>query len=196
MTDYAIACGCGRAMTPDGRAGRGAYRCGCGARVRIQEARSAAKRCSYESCRNSAVTQPPLLLCEEHQQDAVLQLAHLVTRHQWDVMAQASTAPNSCPRSADSYRQPAAPSQEGWVYFMRRERLIKIGTTGNLKQRAQQVNAVILARIPGSYTEEAQLHARFAALRRHGEWFEPGPELLELINRIRADDGRPPISAE
>jgi hypothetical protein len=123
-------------------------------------------------------------------------LAHLVVRFDWGAIAAASAEVDPFPRSAGGYRQPKSPAFDGWVYFMRRERLIKIGTTTNLKQRAQQVNAQVLARIPGSYTEETQLHERFAALRRHGEWFEPGPDLVDLINRIRADEGRPPISTE
>lgn len=196
MTDIAISCGCGRQMTSDGRAGRGAYRCGCGARIRITETQATSKRCSCDGCRNASVTQAPLRLCEEHRREAVVQLAPLLVRYEWDEIVEAATEPSRFPRSADSYRRRPEPSFEGWVYFMRRERLIKIGTTTNLQRRAQQVGAVILARIPGGYTEEAQLHARFANLRQHGEWFEPGDELLALINRIRADEGRPPVTAE
>ena len=125
-----------------------------------------------------------------------MQLAEVILRREWDLMALASEAAERFPRPADSYRQRVSHSSGNWVYFMRRERLIKIGTTCNLKQRAQQLNATVLARVPGGYTEEAQMHARFASLRTHGEWFEPGPELLELINRIRKDQGRSPIEPE
>jgi hypothetical protein len=77
---------------------------------------------------------------------------------------------------------------------MRRERYIKIGTTTDLRRRAAALNATVLARYPGSYSKEARLHARFADLRRHGEWFEPGPELLALVNEIRASEGLPQIT--
>jgi hypothetical protein len=113
-------------------------------------------------------------------------------RFDWGAVLDASLAIDNFNRSPDSYRQPTG-NTESWVYFMRRERLIKIGTTTNVRRRAAELNATVLARCFGSYSEEAQLHAKFASLRRHGEWFEPGPELMKLINAIRAEQGMPPI---
>lgn len=195
MTEFAIACGCGRQMTADGRAGANAYRCGCGTRIKAVQRREV-RECWYADCHESPVTAAPVSLCEEHQTDIVGRLAHHIVRWDWIAAAAASSTADPFPRPTDSYKQPKPSPEAGWVYFMRRERLIKIGTTTNLKQRAQQVNAQVLARIPGSYTEEAQLHRRFATARRHGEWFEPTPELVDLVNRIRADEGRPPITVE
>ncbi|MGW5197350.1 GIY-YIG nuclease family protein [Streptomyces spiralis] len=135
---------------------------------------------------------PPLNLCPEHEREAVNRLAHLIVRFDWGAVLDASVAIDDVNRPLDSYRQPPS-SFEGWVYFMRRERLIKIGTTTDLQRRARELNATVLARCVGSYSEEARLHAKFAALRRHGEWFEPAPELMDLINAIRAEQNLPPI---
>lgn len=194
MQELTVNCGCGRTMGLDTLKGRGAFRCGCGARIRITEAVTKTRRCWFASCTEGASSAPPLNLCPEHEREAVNRLAHLIVRFDWGAVLDASVAVEDFPRSLDSYRQPASTSFEGWVYFMRRERLIKIGTTTNLPRRAQQLNATILAKCPGSYTEEAQLHAKFADLRRHGEWFEPGPELMKLINAIRAEQNLPPIA--
>jgi hypothetical protein len=180
-------------MGLDGRGGRGAYRCGCGARIRIAEAALKTRECWFAGCSEGATTSEPLSFCPEHEREAVNRLAHLVVRFDWGAILDASVAIDDVNRPLDSYREPTN-SSEGWVYFMRRERLIKIGTTLNPRRRAQELNGTILAKCIGSYTEEARLHAKFAALRRHGEWFEPAPELMRLINAIRAEQGLSPIT--
>lgn len=193
MQELTVNCGCGRTMRLDGRAGRGAYRCGCGARIRIASAAPAHRQCWFDECSEGASTAEPLNLCPEHERETANRLAHLIVRFDWGAVLDASVAIDDVNRPLDSYRHSPSLS-EGWVYFMRRERLIKIGTTLNPRRRAQELNGTILAKCLGSYTEEAQLHAKFAALRRHGEWFEPGPELMRLINAIRAEQGLPPIA--
>lgn len=193
MHEVTVRCGCGRTMNLDALRGRGAFRCGCGVRIQIAQTAPSSRRCWYDNCPDAATTQLPLSLCAEHERDAVNHLAHLVVRHDWGAALAASDAVSETYRPLDSYKQRKAPAFDGWIYFMRRERYIKIGTTTDIRRRAQQLNATVLARQPGSYTEEAQLHARFASLRRHGEWFEPGPELLELVNEIRATENLPPI---
>lgn len=191
MPNYAIACGCGRTMNLDGRNGRGAYRCGCGARIRIAERPGKARVCWFDECEDLATTEMPLSLCQVHEREAVNHLAHLIVRFDWGAVLEASQAISSSLRPLDGYAQ--AKETPGWIYFMRREHLIKIGTTTDLRRRAQQLNAEILARTPGSYAEEKRLHHRFASLRRHGEWFEPAPELMSLINAIRAEEGLPAL---
>jgi hypothetical protein len=193
MKEVTVNCGCGRTMALDGRAGRGAYRCGCGARIRLAEARASRRICWYGGCPEPATTKEPLNLCPEHERETVNRLAHLVVRFDWGSVLNASVAIDDFNRPLDSYRQSAAGPFEGWVYFMRRERLIKIGTTTDVRRRAAELNATVLVKCPGSYSEEKQLHARFATHRRHGEWFEPAPELMQLINAIRAEQGLPKI---
>jgi hypothetical protein len=180
-------------MTAYGRAARGAYRCGCGARVQVASQEPTVRTCWYHDCPEPATTQPPLSLCVEHQRDAVNHLAHLIVRFDWGAVAAASKATEEFLRPLDGYGHPAT-AAEGWVYFMRRERFIKIGTTTDLRRRAQTLNATVVAKRPGSYSDEAQLHRQFASLRRHGEWFEPGPELLALVNELRAAEGLPPLN--
>lgn len=193
MTEFVVTCGCGRTMTAYGRAGRNAFRCGCGARVQVAGQPSTARSCWYVNCPEPVTTAPPLNLCPEHERDAVNHLAHLIVRHDWGSVADAAVATEQFLRPLDGYASPPS-SGDCWVYFMRRERLIKIGTTNDLRRRAQTLNAVVLAKRPGSFSEEAQLHRQFASLRRHGEWFEPGPELLDLVNELRANEGMPRIT--
>jgi hypothetical protein len=68
--------------------------------------------------------------------------------------------------------------------------LIKIGFSANTERRRREIQAMngdsfsLLCWIPGGHREEARLHHRFASLRAHGEWFNPGEELLEFIQAI------------
>jgi hypothetical protein len=66
--------------------------------------------------------------------------------------------------------------------------LIKIGIASNVASRlsglqtGSPVELHVIAVIRGvEQSTEAELHLRFAAARRHGEWFEPTPELLAYI---------------
>jgi hypothetical protein len=81
------------------------------------------------------------------------------------------------------------------VYFLRSAdgSRIKIGTTMSMAQRLKQLVAEhgegleVLAVIDGSQPEEKALHRRFSHLRRVGEWFEPGNDLIGFI----VSDGKP-----
>lgn len=55
--------------------------------------------------------------------------------------------------------------------------VLQIGTSNQLR---------LLATIPGDEHLESDLHARFAAYRRRGEWFDRHPELLAEIERLSA----------
>lgn len=81
------------------------------------------------------------------------------------------------------------------VYFIQGEDggLIKIGTTNNLKirflnlQNSSPVKLKLLASANiFEYYSEIQMHEKFAKHRRHGEWFEPVPELLDFIKKLNA----------
>jgi hypothetical protein len=77
------------------------------------------------------------------------------------------------------------------IYFIqpRAGGLIKIGTTIRLSDRLKQLatecgeELQVLAVVEGSRPEERDLHQRFGHLRRHGEWFEPGDDLLAFVVR-------------
>lgn len=78
------------------------------------------------------------------------------------------------------------------VYFIRNSRgSIKIGSSMSVEDRLHQLETGagerldLLAAAPGSFGAERELHARFAGLREHGEWFSPGPELLAYIEQLQ-----------
>lgn len=80
------------------------------------------------------------------------------------------------------------------VYFVQGEGggLIKIGWTGNLKVRFRNLQCGIgeklrlLADVPGGAEVEEYLHNNFEHLRVSGEWFRPGADLVDLIEKIKA----------
>jgi hypothetical protein len=86
----------------------------------------------------------------------------------------------------------------GSVYFIRASETgpIKIGfTSGNPHDRSASLQtgnheklvivAVIFDVLP---SRERELHERFSKYRRHGEWFDPGPELVAFIDGVMAGD--------
>ncbi len=89
----------------------------------------------------------------------------------------------------------------GYVYFVQDEvtGLIKIGTTNHLRHRIQQLKSEggrpvkLLGYIWGRFAKEREMHARFAAFRVQGEWFEPQPELLTFI-ATAINRGYPPVT--
>ncbi len=87
-----------------------------------------------------------------------------------------------------------APGQFIWptgsvVYFIQAEPggAIKIGVTRDLRSRLSSLRIGsplplrVLAYMSGDAALEGQLHARFAAVREHGEWHAAVPELLTFI---------------
>lgn len=81
------------------------------------------------------------------------------------------------------------PASASVVYFIQGEpgSPIKIGTTRDAVRRVRALQRCngsvlrVLATIPGDATHEAEMHARFAHLRLHGEWFTAAPDLLAFI---------------
>lgn len=79
-----------------------------------------------------------------------------------------------------------------FVYYLRVGELIKIGTTGNLRQRLNQYppGTKVLATEPGGRDVEDLRLEQFAHLLVSGkEWFKPGPDLTKHINQIRRANG-------
>lgn len=76
-----------------------------------------------------------------------------------------------------------------FVYFMRNTEngLIKIGQSHHPSVRLHQIEDQVgarlelLATIPQPVPIEKLLHFKFAHLQDHGEWFNPGDDLLEMI---------------
>lgn len=77
---------------------------------------------------------------------------------------------------------------EAVVYYMRMDRLVKIGWTVNIKQRVAHVGpqGVMAVERGGKNTEERR-HIEFAHLRSHLEWFWLRPALVDHIIQVRAD---------
>ena len=83
--------------------------------------------------------------------------------------------------------------EEGLVYFVEApsERLIKIGKTRDIRQRMATLTAAspaplrLLGVVLHQYGRyELHLHAHFAHLRAHSEWFRVAPELRRFIRRM------------
>jgi hypothetical protein len=79
-------------------------------------------------------------------------------------------------------------SGETFVYFVRDQSgYIKIGVSNNPERRLAAMQTshaaplTLLAVMPGTRFDEAGLHVRFSHLRRTGEWFAPGKELMDYI---------------
>ena len=89
-----------------------------------------------------------------------------------------------------------AGSQQPVVYFVQVGELVKIGTTttmprrlAELRSHAQHEPRVLLV-VPGSYAEEEQVHALFAADRVRGEWFTLSAALEEFMAERHDQDIR------
>ncbi|MFA4975674.1 MAG: GIY-YIG nuclease family protein [Candidatus Paceibacterota bacterium] len=132
-------------------------------------------------------TAPPINLCSEHTGSAIRELVgRQGHKAQWDQVTEQHLV-------ANPPTQPQA--KPDWVYFLRREELIKIGYSNSPKRRAMQLCATLLATTPGSRAEEARWHQKFRHLHAGGEWFRPGADLVATINVLRRADLLPPITA-
>lgn len=75
-----------------------------------------------------------------------------------------------------------------FVYYIRLEGRIKIGTSSNIKNRLRDLpwDTIELLEI-GNEVEENLRHTQFAHLRIQGEWFKADQELLEFIDQRREE---------
>lgn len=90
-------------------------------------------------------------------------------------------------------------ARASWVYFVRR------GTSGGVKigyaenphsrmrgmQTANEDELFLLGAIKGGREVEQELHRRFAAGRKRGEWFHATPELLAFIEGVTRSQEQP-----
>lgn len=90
---------------------------------------------------------------------------------------------------------PTPNARDGYVYYIRRGAMVKIGTTVNLRQRMSDLRPdEVLAVEPGSYQREAEMHRRFQHLRVPGqrEWFYAGREIQDHVESVLDQNGPPP----
>lgn len=83
----------------------------------------------------------------------------------------------------------------GVIYYARRGRYVKIGTTVQLRDRMRSLLPdELMAVEPGSFTLERQLHGRFAALRVNPvlEYFHLEGAVAARIKEVRERCGLPP----
>jgi hypothetical protein len=201
MQKFAVRCGCGRSLTQYGRDGRNAFRCGCGTRVQVIATPVPTRLCTFGDCRMLATTKDPLRFCPDHEEQAATLLAHTAGAAKVRELETGLTQTAATWTRKYGYRTHPVPQNKQHaplIYFARRERLIKIGTTTNLAHRMMCLHAEALATEPGDLVRERQLHRRFAHLLASGrsrEWFHPDPDLIEYINALRAASGILPVGS-
>lgn len=82
--------------------------------------------------------------------------------------------------------------EEGWVYYIRRGDLIKIGHTVNLHKRMTDLMPdAVLAVEPGPQQLESMRHVQFKASRHRNEYFRPDDDLLRHIEFVIEQFGSP-----
>ncbi|MER7806152.1 GIY-YIG nuclease family protein [Streptomyces sp900116325] len=197
-------------MSPDGRGGRGAYRCGCGARIVIREAPAMNASCSAEGCRTASVTGTKIRLCADHKDEITMVLAQDVARTDLKNLVElqeqgagrwkAPTIPvyrgvEVAPTDAAIVRElPPSGQHDPIVYFLLNGDRVKIGYTTNLSSRITALSLrrenVILA-LDGGRDLEARLHRRFHGHRiPRTEWFNFDEEIQQFV-RARPRVRRP-----
>lgn len=220
MPEPVVKCGCGRTMQPEYRAGRGTYRCGCGARVQITiPAQRPVPGCvgTYdgEPCRMVVTIEHPFRLCAEHFRTSGLSeyatwrhgapddirqeisrraLEQFMKAHRADIEALDERL-GVKQLEGHIVRRDAKPV----VYFIRCGAMVKIGTTIDVVARIKNLNnpqLVLLATEEGYYKRERQLHRQFAELRIEREWFRLEGPLVDHIDQVRATHGLPAIQVD
>lgn len=107
-------------------------------------------------------------------------------QEQYD-QAIASLPPPPEPRQMTAQIPPRWDGVNQGVYFVEAAGLIKIGFSNSLKRRLidLQIGSPVVITLlhvePGSQVTERKLHAKFAAYRQHGEWFQRSKEIEEFI---------------
>lgn len=85
---------------------------------------------------------------------------------------------------AEIAERPAVPS---FVYFGRKDDLIKIGWSIHPDERIKTLHCELLLAVPGSRDLEQKLHKMFSGLRVTGEWFRADAGLLRFIEVLQRE---------
>lgn len=122
MNDLTVTCGCSRKMTADTMRGRGAYRCGCGARIRVEQPAYRHEACmaaiGAQRCRKTSATEGPYLLCKEHLNDLKAEVG-LIRPEELPEFADRMMATKAARANADD---PERASTEHWLDKLTRNR--------------------------------------------------------------------------
>ncbi len=84
----------------------------------------------------------------------------------------------------------------GWVYFIKKDNLVKIGWSANPQQRVQKFEGDLLGLLPGPMTLEKELHKRFADLHQGSEWFRLGNTLRDWLDMQMLEHELPYVPPE
>lgn len=146
--------------------------------VRGERPLNATPDCLVADCDAYADQEAPVELCRQHLWTAFGYTMHLAEQR---AAAVVHVEPDPTPPRRK------ISEEDGWVYFIRKGDLVKIGWSSVPRSRfnALQPDAVLHIE-PGRMADERKCHAAFAHLREHGEWFRPEPDLLAFIDGLRA----------
>ena len=143
-------------------------------------------------CDEPSLPDAPFPICARHARQAYefgCSLVALAERDRW--------GPGRLPSPLSSEYASLLPRT---VYYLRVGDLIKIGSTGDLKQRMSTYppNRTLLATERGNAVVERQRLAQFRAHLRHGnEWFDAtAPDLLAHIETLRSPEPSPAIDLD
>lgn len=207
-------------MTFDTLRGKGAFRCGCGTRIKLDTSQYKTDTCvarvRNERCGRAPITEEPVPLCKIHlkQMQASNSLikpeelddyTNMLAAALWELENHPfsskgehlehlrSIAVNKAEK--DRARQVKLPAElplpVSVVYYILFGDRIKIGTTTNLVKRLQDLpHDEVLATEPGGTGIERQRHTQFGVYRVTGEWFEMGDELVDHVNELRREKYR------
>ncbi len=79
------------------------------------------------------------------------------------------------------------------LYFIEGGGLIKIGKTDDISRRLRELQFMspvplkLKAFFPGFGKYEHSIHGTLYRYRKHGEWFEPAPQVLAMIERLNTE---------
>lgn len=80
-------------------------------------------------------------------------------------------------------KRPRLLRRTGVVYFARgADGRIKIGYSSDTRRRMRELNAALLATVPGNIGLEFAIQKGFASAHVEDEWFQPTTELLAFID--------------
>jgi len=87
-------------------------------------------------------------------------------------------------------KSPRMDRSVGYIYFLRTEKRVKIGFSKNPFIRAGGIKTscseeiVSMVAVKGTRANEAKLHQRFKAYRKHGEWFIAAAPVIREMTRL------------
>lgn len=213
MNDVTVLCACGRKMGLDSIRGRGAFRCGCGARVTVvAKARRVAclgGNSSGLACQLATVSKSDevgIPLCADHLEGYQDYLRTINEGERWGELMKDAWEDSRRARTDGLASRLAWEgdylaarrklySGQSVVYYVRVGDLIKIGVTTNMKARMPQLMPdEILATEPGGPEIERERQAQFAHLKVRGERFKSEADLLDHIAKIREAHGEPQMT--